>query len=349
MNKNSNKIKKVILIIVISIVVLSLAALLIFYFVIPEQEINKNNQIRDIAYSNTTDTVNNNKNIGTKNNNQNDSKNNINNNTNNSPQSNNQSLNWNGIKSVNSEIVGWLKVPHTTIDNPVMLHKGDNENNQYYLNKDYRKNYNINGSCFIDYRSGANAKNIIIHAHHMNDGSMFGQLMKYGTYSGNLGFYKSAPTFKYSKSNKKVSTYKIISVLKTNTDSSQGKVFNYLIGNFYNKAEFLNYVYQVKARSLINCPVKVNENDELITLSTCSYEYKDFRTVVVARKVRNGESSKVDTSKAKLQNGLWPDIHYSNKSKKPKVTTFLTEFSKSKNTLDWYDGNGNISGDERLL
>jgi len=66
-----------------------------------------------------------------------------------------------------------------------------------------------------------------------------------------------------------------------------------MISDFENDKDFMNYVYNVRVRSLFNCPVDVNEDDELVTLSTCSYEFTNFRTVVVARKVRAGESTKV--------------------------------------------------------
>ena len=113
----------------------------------------------------------------------------------------------------------------------------------------------------------------------------------------------------------------------------------------------MNYIYQVKARSLINTDVNVNENDSLVTLSTCSYEYKDFRTVVVARKVRKGESTSVNTQNASLNKEiLYPDICYkSDKSlKKPKITTFMNEYKKNKDKVKWYDGSGKISGGETI-
>jgi len=90
-------------------------------------------------------------------------------------------------------------------------------------------------------------------------------------------------------------------VFKTNTLSSQGEFFNYMIGEFQNEKDFMNYVYNVRIRSLITCPVDVNEDDELLTLSTCSYEFTNFRTVIVARKVRDGESAKVDTTQGFTQ------------------------------------------------
>ena len=46
--------------------------------------------------------------------------------------------------------------------------------------------------------------------------------------------------------------YKIISVFKTNTLSSQGEFFNYMVGDFQNEKDFMNYVYNVRISSLIN-------------------------------------------------------------------------------------------------
>lgn len=86
-------------------------------------------------------------------------------------------------------------------------------------------------------------------------------------------------------------------MFKTNTLTAHGDFFNYMISDFENDKDFMNYVYNVRVRSLFNCPVDVNEDDELVTLSTCSYEFTNFRTVIVARKVRAGESTKVDVKR----------------------------------------------------
>ena len=128
-------------------------------------------------------------------------------------------------------------------------------------------------------------------------------------------------------------------MFKTNTLSSHGQFFNYMVGNFQNEKDFMNYVYNVRVRSLINCPVDINENDELLTLSTCSYEFTNFRTVVVARKVRLGEDAKVDVSKASINsNAVWPEVYYSSYGgTRPKITDFATAYEKQQ--IDWYDGN----------
>ncbi len=246
---------------------------------------------------------------------------------------------WGALKEINSDIIGWIKMDNTVIDYPVLWEKDDNENYQYYLNHNYKKEYSGYGSIFLDYRctKGTDSKNIVLHGHHMNDGSMFGNLLKYGTTSGDLKFYKKCPTITFDTPDGDA-TYKIISIFKTNSLSSHGEFFNYMIGNFNSDSEFMNFVYNLKIRSLINCPVSVNADDTLITLSTCSYEFSEFRTVVVARKVRIGEDPKVDVSKASVnKNPVWPEVYYSRYGgTRPKVTTFKTEYKAG--NIDWYDG-----------
>ena len=250
-----------------------------------------------------------------------------------------EGINWEKLKDINEEIVGWIQINDTEIDYPVLWHKGDDLSSQFYLNHNYKAEYDSYGSIFLDYRctKGTDSKNTIMHGHHMNDGSMFGNLMNYGGTSGNLDFYKEAPTIRFDTPKAK-GTYKIISIFKTNTLSSQGEFFNYMIGNFQNEKDFMNYVYNVRIRSLINCPVTVNEDDELITLSTCSYEFTNFRTVVVARRVRIGEDPKVDVGKASVNdNAVWPQVYYSSRGgERPAVTDFCTAYEKKQRK--WYDG-----------
>lgn len=250
-----------------------------------------------------------------------------------------EKVDWSKLKDINDEIVGWIEINDTQIDNPVLYHEGDSRSSQYYLYRDYRGNPSDYGSIFIDYRStkSVKSKNVIMHGHHMNDGSMFGDMLKYGRYSIDMDFYKKSPVITFNTPEENA-TYKIISVFKTSTLSSHGEFFNYMIGDFQNEKDFMNYVYNVRVRSMVNCPVDVNEDDSLITLSTCSYEYTDFRTVIVARKVRKGESAKVDVSLASANNNaVWPQVYYDrNGGTRPTVTDFCTAYDAGQ--IDWYSG-----------
>lgn len=259
--------------------------------------------------------------------------------------------NFKKLQSINSEIVAWINVPHTNIDYPVLYHKGDTLHSQYYLYKNYEKNYSEYGSIFVDFRSQQNvkSKNVIMHGHHMMDGSMFANLLKYGKTSIDMNFYKKSPTFTVTTPENGDEVYKIISVYKTTGDIKEKDFFNYLQGDFTSDAEFMNYVYNIKARSLVNTPVDINENDTLVTLSTCSYEvHENYRTIVVGRKVRKGESEKVNVASAvKNSTPYFPSSYYYRfGGEQPKLSTFKAELKKG--NIDWYDGKGNLKGKQNL-
>ncbi len=236
------------------------------------------------------------------------------------------SFNLENLLQINSDIKGWIKIENTPIDYPVLY-------SDFYLYHNYKKEYSKYGSIFIDSicNIDTNPKNVLLHGHHMNNGSMFAYICKFA----DLSFYKSTPVFNFDTIKSK-NKWKIISVFKTNTNPEHGELFPYLTSNFKSKDSFLEYIYKVKIRSIIDTPVDVNENDELITLSTCSYELKDFRTVVVARKVRDGEDISVDVAQAKYNpSPLYPDAYYSKYGgAKPDVTSFKESLKAGK--LSWY-------------
>lgn len=240
------------------------------------------------------------------------------------------------LKAINPEIVGWINIPNTTyIDYPVLEHKGDGPYSQYYLYKDYKGNASNYGSVFVDYRctDSVNSKNVILHGHNMDNGMVFHQLLDYARFD----FYASSPVITFDTPEYDAQ-WKIISVFKTNTLPAHGDFFNYLIGEFGSDEEFMDYVYNVRERSLIDTPVTVNEDDQLLTLSTCSYEFTDFRTVIVARRVREGEDPTVNISEAKMNpDAVWPQCYYArNGGTRKELTNFITACLAGE--TDWYDG-----------
>ena len=264
--------------------------------------------------------------------------------------SNNVISDFQNLYSQNPDTVGWINVPYTAIDYVVVQSKGDavrlafNED-PYYLCRDFYGNDYFSGSIFMDYRSEVDDKNKLLHGHSMANGTMFAGLLSFS----NLSVYQSAPVITFNTIHEKAK-WKIISVMKVNTYESHGKLFPYLRSTFGSDYDFLNFVYEVRERSVIDCPVDVNENDELVTLSTCAYDFDGFRQVVVARKVREGEDSRVDVSKAKYNpDTLYPDVWYNYYGgTKPVLTSFQDALNKKK--ISWYDGNVKWSlRDDKML
>ena len=76
----------------------------------------------------------------------------------------------------NKDMIGWIKINNTPINYPVMQTKN---NPLYYLHKDWYKHNSSHGVPFIDARNTLTSNNLIIYAHNMKDGSMFGSLKNY--------------------------------------------------------------------------------------------------------------------------------------------------------------------------
>ena len=259
---------------------------------------------------------------------------------------------WDALKEINDEIVGWVTIPDTVIDYPVLFHEGDDRYNQYYIDKSYKKDGTEYGSIFLDYRStdSVNSRNVIMHGHNMRDGSQFHSLLSYsheGDLKGDLDYYRKHPVIIFNTPEGDAK-YKIISVFKTSTRYEHGEFFNYMQGAFNSDAEFMNFVYNLRIRSMFDIPVTCNEGDQIITLSTCCYEFYEWRCVVVARKVRPGEDESVDVNLASLNpSPLFPDVYYERYGgERPDPLTFKTANSKS--AISWYDGKGDLEGSEDL-
>lgn len=262
-------------------------------------------------------------------------------------------IDWEALKDINDEIVAWIKIPGTVIDYPVLFHEGDDRYNQYYIKRTYEKNHSEYGSIFIDYRSteGVNSRNVIMHGHDMLDGSMFAGMLKYspkGDLKGDLDYYREHPVINFSTPEGGNAKYKIISVYKTSTRYEHGEFFNYMQGDFNSDAEFMNFVYNSRVRSFFNIPVTCNEDDQIITLSTCCYEFYQWRMVIVARKVRPGEDESVNVDLAERNpSPLFPDVYYQRYGgTRPETETFKSAYKKGQ--IDWYDGEGNLEGSEDL-
>lgn len=204
----------------------------------------------------------------------------------------------------NPDICGWITMLNTKIDYPVYTPPADDPG--YYLTHDARKRKSSYGAIYLDHRIqfASQPRTLILYGHNMNDGSMFHDLTQYKS----LSFYKENPVFSFNTLTEEAS-WKIFSVFVINTRSAQGAVFDYQRTDFVDDEDFLAFSNQLRDRSLIQTGIDLCADDQLLLLSTCSYEHPDFRTVVVARKVRTEESPVVDTEDATLAaNPIRPDV-----------------------------------------
>lgn len=190
----------------------------------------------------------------------------------------NVNINLQELYQKNNDIVGWIKINRTNINYPVM------QNSDYYLYKNFNKEYSSYGVPFVAGNCNMNTSdNLIIYGHHIKNGKMFAQLELYKNYN----FYKEHKNIVfYTLENGQTieNNYEIVFVFKTIAYSEQSfKYYNYT--NFYNENEFNYFMEQCKKLQLYDIRTELDYGDKIITLSTCEYSQKNGRMVVVAKKI----------------------------------------------------------------
>ena len=177
----------------------------------------------------------------------------------------------------NGDMVGWLSVPGTNINYPVMQTK-DNPN--YYLKRNFNREYSDLGVPYVQENCDlAASDNIIIYGHHIKGGKMFGSLDKYTSKS----FFEKHGVIKFNTVNEQAD-YQIIAVFKTVAYSASGFRY-YDFVNAENEADFNAYVKTCKELALYETGFTAEYGDRLITLSTCKRFVENGRLVVVAKKI----------------------------------------------------------------
>lgn len=184
------------------------------------------------------------------------------------------SVNFDDLKKKNSDTVGWIKVEGTNINYPVV----QTTDNKYYLNHSYDKTSNKAGWVFADYRNDLDNfdKNTVIYAHGRVDTTMFGSLkniLKSSWYNN-----KNNHIIKFSTP-KENTLWQVFSVYTIEAESY------YITTKFPSNEYFKEFVTTLKNRSKIEFSAIPNENDKILTLSTCK-DSKGNRVVMHAKLIK---------------------------------------------------------------
>jgi len=179
--------------------------------------------------------------------------------------------NFENLKKINQDTVGWIQINGTNINYPVV----QTDNNEYYLNHTFWGTHNIPGCIFMDCRNTVNIlnQNTIIYGHgELLDSSMFSSMSK--MFKKSWLEAKENHRFIFNTEYQNMN-WQIFSIYKTepNTD--------YLKKDFDNQEQFLDFVDIAKEKSIYDFYTEVISDDKIITLSTC----KGNKRVVVHAKL----------------------------------------------------------------
>lgn len=189
----------------------------------------------------------------------------------------------------NSDTVGWLYIPNTTIDDAVLQYT----DNEYYLRLTEDKQYDVFGCYFADYDSHMGSRselsrNTIIYGHSdyqdNKDGKKFSQLFHYM----DIDFLRNNPYIFFSTPEEDM-TWKIFAVFYTHVN------FNYIQANPSDQ-NFAEIISEAKQRSQYIIDQEITKDDKILTLSTCTGLYNaadrdNYRMVVMARLVGPNEAT----------------------------------------------------------
>lgn len=182
-----------------------------------------------------------------------------------------QNIDLEALREVNPDVLGWIVIPDTQLEYPLM--KG--LDNQYYLEHAWDKTYNVGGSIFLEKSNSEDLSDYhtLIYGHRMRDGSMFGSLRDYAS----VEYWQEHP-YVYIRDDNGVHRYEIFSAYEANTGSR-----TYQVG-FAGEESIQAFLEHCVSSSVIDTGIVPEKEEKILTLSTCtSVGHKNVRWVVQAR------------------------------------------------------------------
>ena len=177
----------------------------------------------------------------------------------------------------NPDLAGWLTIPGTRIDYPVMYSPDEPER---YLHANFEVSYSFAGLPFIDAACDPESGNRIIYAHNMLDGSMFRTLLKYQQ----KDFWQRNPVISFNTLYEE-QEYEVVAAFYDKVYKKSDTNFKFY--QFYDTSDqssFDEAMASYREHALYDTGVTAQCGDLFLTLVTCAYQTENGRFVVVARK-----------------------------------------------------------------
>ncbi|MDD6258349.1 MAG: class B sortase [Erysipelotrichaceae bacterium] len=182
-------------------------------------------------------------------------------------------IDWNTLKNQNADTAGWIRLKDSHIDYP-FVYANDNA---YYLTHLFDGTYNRSGCVFVDANNQHNFqdKNTVLYAHHMRNGTMFADVENYKDSS----YYSTHKEIEIYTPEQNYIMYPVAGIVTTGTD-------NYVRYSFTDDSDYMNYVKYFTDRSTFQSDEIIQAEDQMVMLSTCSYDVTDGRYVLIGKLVK---------------------------------------------------------------
>lgn len=188
------------------------------------------------------------------------------------------------LYAINPDLIGWL-IAGEDISEPIVL-----RDNSYYLDHDFYGEKSKSGTVFADeLNTGWQTDPVlIVYGHNMRNGSMFGKMSSFRKqkYFASQGLFEF-----YSMYDDSVTYYVPFAVFDASMNAGNRSYF-YLrrYDTFDDEASRTQYLEEILSRSIMDVPVDVNAQDQVLCLVTCSYSNSNGRLMLFARALRPDEN-----------------------------------------------------------
>ena len=181
---------------------------------------------------------------------------------------NERKIDFKKLKSQNQDIAGWIYIRGTTIDYPIVQGK----DNEEYLHQDFNKKKSSSGTIFLDNncKKDFTSDNNIIYGHHMKNGTMFAQLLKFREKS----FLKKHNEIMIFTPDRTIH----LKVISAYAQKAQNKI----PVTFANDKQKKAYIKKIESMSEQTIKTSRINDSHIYTFVTCGYEGEDNRTYVHA-------------------------------------------------------------------
>lgn len=195
------------------------------------------------------------------------------------------------LKKINDDYQFWVEVENTNISYPVV----QSTDNSFYLKKDFNKNDSSGGTIFLDALNNFEMdNNSVLYGHNMKNKTMF----------NNVTLFKKESFFNQNNKirikhtgDEKEYVYEVFSAYHSDN------TFDYNTVRFGEGYSFMNFIEDIKEKSMFKKDIEISETDKILTLSTCSYEFKGAKTTVHAKLIEtiylNPEEKKAEEERRK--------------------------------------------------
>lgn len=183
-------------------------------------------------------------------------------------------VDWEALKAVNPDVVGWVQIPGTTVNYPVY----QGETNDSYLRTNAEGSYSIGGQIFLDYENakpGMVDSQTIIYGHHLRNGTMFKPVSD----MENQEMFDGVSTVWYVT---ETGTYELQPLLLYHTEATDTNVRKF---NFDSVDDFHSYLNDLLSKSVTkrsDASELISSSSKALTLVTCFYDdYEKGRVILV--------------------------------------------------------------------